>query len=219
MTKFPWRIRFAVGVSALLRSVLLFGLLACVALASPGSAQQRGADTAVNPTASSVKEEQLLREMRIISGRGTIPDTKSYNIEQPRGRDWRQFHEATLPWIGALAILGMFAVLIVFYLIRGMVRIEAGRSGRTLVRFNAFERFAGPCEHSRWQIQLATVPGHHRVEPVKLQGPFDFAEAYVVAWLDPDGVGPGGLNSRFLLKRVHLLVLPRFLIEAPGAFW
>jgi formate dehydrogenase subunit gamma len=28
-----------------------------------------------------------------------------------------------------------------FYLIRGMVRIEAGRSGRTLVRFNAFERF------------------------------------------------------------------------------
>ena len=28
-----------------------------------------------------------------------------------------------------------------FYLIRGMVQIEAGRSGRTLVRFNAFERF------------------------------------------------------------------------------
>ena len=32
-------------------------------------------------------------------------------------------------------------MLIIFYLIRGMVRIEAGRSGRTLVRFNAFERF------------------------------------------------------------------------------
>ena len=28
-----------------------------------------------------------------------------------------------------------------FYLFRGMVRIEAGRSGRTIVRFNAFERF------------------------------------------------------------------------------
>jgi formate dehydrogenase subunit gamma len=35
----------------------------------------------------------------------------------------------------------MLAILILFYLIRGMVRLESGRSGRTLVRFNAFERF------------------------------------------------------------------------------
>ncbi len=62
-------------------------------------------------------------------------------LEQPAGRDWRQFHQVTLRWIGAIAILGMLAVLVLFYLIRGMVRIEAGRSGRTLVRFNAFERF------------------------------------------------------------------------------
>ena len=118
-----------------------WAFIVIVALAVPAGAQQRNPDGAVNPTASSVTEDQLLREMRIISGRGTIPDTKSYNIEQPGGRDWRQFHEAILPWIGALAILGMLAVLIVFYLIRGMVRIEAERSGRTLVRFNAFERF------------------------------------------------------------------------------
>ena len=26
---------------------------------------------------------------------------------QPAGRDWRQFHEVTLRWIGAIAILGM----------------------------------------------------------------------------------------------------------------
>src|SRR5437762_2504183 len=35
----------------------------------------------------------------------------------------------------------MLLVLVVFYLFRGMVRIERGRSGRTIVRFNAFERF------------------------------------------------------------------------------
>jgi len=29
----------------------------------------------------------------------------------------------------------------VFYLIRGMVKLESGRSGRSIVRFNAFERF------------------------------------------------------------------------------
>jgi formate dehydrogenase subunit gamma len=125
------RIRFAVGA---------FMLLGLIALAMPASAQQPGPNNPVNPTASSVKEEQLLREMRIISGRGSIPDVKSYNIEQPAGRDWRQFHEVWMPWLGGAAIVGMLAVLVVFYLIRGMIRIEAGRSGRTLVRFNGFER-------------------------------------------------------------------------------
>ena len=60
---------------------------------------------------------------------------------QPAGRDWRQFHEVTLRWLGAIAILGMLLALVVFYLRRGMVQLEAGRSGRTIVRFNAFERF------------------------------------------------------------------------------
>ena len=46
----------------------------------------------------------------------------------------------TLPWIGAIAIVGMLAILVLFYLVRGMVRIEKGRSGRTVVRFNGFER-------------------------------------------------------------------------------
>ena len=141
MTKFLWRIRFAAGASALLRFALLFGfLLAWLALAPPASAQQRGADTAINPTASSVKEQELLREMRIISGRGSIPDVKSYNIEQPAGRAWRQFHEITLHWLGAIAIFGMLGLLVLFYLFRGMVRLESGRSWRTIVRFNMFER-------------------------------------------------------------------------------
>ena len=35
----------------------------------------------------------------------------------------------------------MLAVLVVFYLMRGMVKIENGRSGRLIVRFNAMERF------------------------------------------------------------------------------
>jgi formate dehydrogenase subunit gamma len=120
--------RFIIGALALL---LVFAMV-------PVSAQQ---PSTINPTADSVKEEQLLKQLRIIHGRGSIPDTKSYNIEQPAGRDWRQFHQVTLPWIGAIAILGMLVVLVAFYLIRGMVKIESGRSGKVLVRFNAFERF------------------------------------------------------------------------------
>jgi formate dehydrogenase subunit gamma len=95
----------------------------------------------VNPTKNVVSEEQLLQQFKTVRGLGTIPDTKSYTLEQPAGRDWRHFHEVTLRWIGGIAIFGMLAVLVVFYLSRGMVRIESGRSGRTIVRFNAFERF------------------------------------------------------------------------------
>jgi formate dehydrogenase subunit gamma len=115
-----------------------FSLLALIIGVQPLAAQQ---PTSVNPQASAVKEEQLLQEFRRIQGRGSIPDTKSYVIEQPAGRDWRHFHEVTLRWIGGIVILGILAALIVFYLWRGMVRIESGRSGRTIVRFNAFERF------------------------------------------------------------------------------
>jgi formate dehydrogenase subunit gamma len=104
----------------------------------PVAAQQ---PTSVDPTASAVSEQQLLQQFKTIRGLGTIPDTKSYTIEQPAGRDWRHFHEVTLRWIGAVAILGILAVLVVFYLSRGTVRIEGGRSGRTIVRFNAAERF------------------------------------------------------------------------------
>jgi formate dehydrogenase subunit gamma len=114
-------------------------LMLAVTVSAPVMAQQQ--PSSVNPTASSVKEKDLLEQMKIISGRGTIPDVKSYNIEQPAGRDWRQFHNVTLQWTGAIAILGILVVLVLFYLVRGMVRIESGRSGRTLVRFNAFERF------------------------------------------------------------------------------
>jgi formate dehydrogenase subunit gamma len=104
----------------------------------PASAQQ---PTQVNPTAQSVKEKDLLKELQRIQGRSTLPDTRTGVLEQPEGRNWRRFHQVTLRWIGAIAILGMLAILVLFYLIRGMVRIEQGRSGRTVVRFNGFERF------------------------------------------------------------------------------
>lgn len=102
------------------------------------SAQQ---PTMVNPQASAVKESQLFEELHRISGRCTVPDQKACTIEQPAGRDWRHFHEVTLRWIGGIIIIGTLAVLIGFYLWRGMVKIESGRSGRTIVRFNGFERF------------------------------------------------------------------------------
>ena len=127
------RMRFAAGALA---------LAFIVACAMPVGAQQPNPDGSVNPTASSANssEDKLLRELDRITGRCTLPDQKACTIEQPAGRDWRHFHQVTLPWIGGIAIVGMLALLVVFYLVRGMVRIESGRSGRTVVRFNSLER-------------------------------------------------------------------------------
>jgi formate dehydrogenase subunit gamma len=126
-------------VTALRRAMSALALLGLILSFAPAVAQQQ--PSSVNPTKSAVQEDQLLQQLQLVQGRGSIPDTKSYTLEQPAGRDWRHFHEVTLRWIGAIAILGVLAVCIIFYLTRGMVRIESGRSGRTIVRFNAAERF------------------------------------------------------------------------------
>src|SRR5829696_474024 len=120
------RIRFAAGALA---------LAWIIAMASPASAQRANPDGSVNPTASAVQEQQLLRQLGKIDGRCTLPDQKACVIEQPAGRDWRHFHEVTLRWIGAISILGMLVLLVVFYLVRGQVKLENGYSGRRIVRF------------------------------------------------------------------------------------
>ena len=109
-----------------------------VATAMPVAAQQ---PNSVNPTAAAVKEQQLLQQLNKIEGRGTIPDVKSYTLEQPAGREWREFRTVTLKWIGGIAILGILALLTIYYSWHGTMRIEEGRSGRTMQRFNVFERF------------------------------------------------------------------------------
>jgi formate dehydrogenase subunit gamma len=131
MPGFVTRIRFIVGALA---------IALIVTVAAPVSAQQPNPDGSVNPTASSVNEDKLFQQLDRISGRCTIPDQKACTIEQPAGRDWRHFHQVTLRWIGAIAILGMLVLLVGFYVVRGMVRMELGRSGRVLVRFSTFER-------------------------------------------------------------------------------
>ncbi|MGN6284000.1 MAG: formate dehydrogenase subunit gamma [Afipia sp.] len=129
MASFARYLRFVTGAVA-------FFLV--IALSVPATAQQ---SSQVDPSARAVKEQQLLQELNRIQGRVSIPDKRSSVLEQPAGREWRYFHSVTLRWIGAIAILGMLAVLVIFYLSRGMIRIEGGRSGRTIVRFSGFERF------------------------------------------------------------------------------
>lgn len=113
-------------------------LLGAIALAVPASAQQQ--PNLANPSASVETEQQLLKEHHRIQGRGSIPDVKSYVLEQPAGRQWRIFHEVYLHWIAGIAIVGIFSLLTIFYLWRGSIHFKGGRSGRKMLRFTVFER-------------------------------------------------------------------------------
>ena len=117
--------------------------------AQPSNPAARVVNTAPNPGQPftdrgqpSADEMELFRALNggRIEGRISIPDQQAASLIQPVGRDWRNFHNVTLAWVGGVAVLGMLALLGVFYLTRGRIRIEGGPSGRTLTRFNVLER-------------------------------------------------------------------------------
>jgi formate dehydrogenase subunit gamma len=129
-------------------AALVFSSMAAFALPlhaqpqAPSQAVPQQQAPTIDPDASAVNEQTLLREFRKIQGAILIPDQKANVLIQPDGRTWDFFHEVLLHWIGAAVILGMIAILAAAYLIMGRLRISAGRSGTKVRRFSSFERFA-----------------------------------------------------------------------------
>jgi formate dehydrogenase subunit gamma len=118
-----------------------FAVLFTLVVAQPVLAQQ---PNSVNPTASSVKEDQLLEALKpgqTVQGRVSIPDGKSSNVIAPGNQNWRLTHQGILQWLGGLSILGMAGALMLFYLKKGKIRMAKGASGKTLTRFSGLERF------------------------------------------------------------------------------
>ena len=74
----------------------------------------------------------------------SIPDKKAAVLVQDGGMGWLEWREkgGPLQVYGGYALLAIVGLLILFYLLRGRIRIEAGPSGRTIERFKAAERFA-----------------------------------------------------------------------------
>ena len=115
-----------------MRSLLRTLALACM-LGMAGLAAQ--AQPANMP--SQAAEAELMRQL---TGRASIPDIQAATLIQPAGREWRDFHNRTLAWVGGVAVLGSVAALAIFFFSRGRIRIEGGPSGQTIQRFNIFER-------------------------------------------------------------------------------
>ncbi|WP_349368381.1 formate dehydrogenase subunit gamma [Salinarimonas sp.] len=160
---------------AALAAIALLGL---AALAAPETVSAQ----TVNPTADAVTEEQLLQALQPggeIAGRVSIPDQAATGLIKPGGQDWRAFHQGTMLWITAIALLGMLAVVVAFYAVRGKITIDSGLSGIKILRFNGFERFVHWLTAGSFLVLALTglnlVFGRHVLLP--LFGPETFAAA------------------------------------------
>ncbi|MCV2869224.1 formate dehydrogenase subunit gamma [Defluviimonas sp. WL0002] len=62
-------------------------------------------------------------------------------IIQDSGMTWLSFREGPLLEYGGYLLLAMLALLALFYLLRGRIRIDGGWTGQTVLRFTSLERF------------------------------------------------------------------------------
>jgi len=61
-------------------------------------------------------------------------------LVQNGGQNWRQARNGPVASYGAGLLAATLAFIVLFYLIRGSVKLEHGRSGRTIPRWSVFER-------------------------------------------------------------------------------
>ncbi|HVO17184.1 MAG TPA: formate dehydrogenase subunit gamma [Alphaproteobacteria bacterium] len=129
-----WLVQAAVAVALVIAAGLPLSSAPAYAEAAKPAAGAAAADDAT-----------LLKYLQTnpgdVRGRVSIPDAKSSLLIQPEGRAWRELRNGAVSILGYVLILGILAVLVVFYLARGRIRIEAGFSGRKIVRFDGLERF------------------------------------------------------------------------------
>jgi len=121
------------------RLAIAMGLILSLALAAPVVQAQ------VNPTEQSVTEDSLFEALGTgdsVAGRISIPDQNAGYLIKPENKSWAALQGDTLHQLSIWAVVGMTAILILFYMFRGKIRVDSGMSGRKILRFNWVERFA-----------------------------------------------------------------------------
>lgn len=107
-----------------------------VGLVSDTQAQQAGQDSQTNPRANYWR---AVRE----GNQGYVAASGPYTTDvlvQNGGQNWREIRNGPVASYGAGLLAATVIILLLFFAIRGAMRIEEGRSGRTIARWNSFER-------------------------------------------------------------------------------
>ncbi|HLB79935.1 MAG TPA: formate dehydrogenase subunit gamma [Dongiaceae bacterium] len=140
-----WRRLAARAGGAAIILALVYLVVATVAgwipLDHPAVAQQ--GDEVPGGSLGSASDADIWRDVRRgLQGYVSIPDKQAGVLIQSEGQSWRAIRNGPLSVYGAWILLGIVAVVAVFFALRGRIRIDAGASGATVERFNGVERFA-----------------------------------------------------------------------------
>jgi len=73
-------------------------------------------------------------------GYSAVPGAESGVLINNGGQHWRQVREKQLGKVGGWIVLGSLIALLLFFLIRGRIKLDHERSGRRVPRWNIFER-------------------------------------------------------------------------------
>lgn len=131
-------IRHALNLFKAAKLVVALFLIVLIETA-PAAAQSAG--EVPGGASGSVGNAEIWRQIRQgASGRVTIPDPNAAIMIRTGSEQWRKVRSEWLPKYGAIPIAVVVGLLAVFYLVRGRIRIEGGRSGRDIPRFRLSQR-------------------------------------------------------------------------------
>ena len=130
-------LRKYLGVLAIL-AALFIGAIGPV---TPVMAQTNGE---VPGTALGIKSDtDLWRFVRTGNAGSTqMKDELSAVMIQSEGDNWRAFRNGPLSVYGAYGLAGIIGLLVIFYMVHGRIRIDAGPSDDRIMRFGTIDRFA-----------------------------------------------------------------------------
>ena len=81
----------------------------------------------------------------------SVPGVDTNRLIQGEGREWRAFRNGPITHYGGWVFAIVLAVLAIFYLVKGSIRLKGAPTGRLIERFNAVERA------SHWTMAISFI--------------------------------------------------------------
>ncbi len=126
--------------------LLLLSTVVTTAVIAEGVASTGKSSAMLQQPAAKVKSPasdlwRAVRQRNIsITGKSQVKGPTANTLINVSGQEWRIFRRSKLVPYSAYALGGVLSLIFLFRLIRGKIKIQAGRSGKKIKRFTGFQR-------------------------------------------------------------------------------
>ena len=125
------------------RILALLAVLLCGVATLPGKVEAQQAGAVPGEALGLNSDTDLWRFVRTGNAGSTqMKDELAAVMIQSEGDNWRAMRNGPIAAIGGMGLIMVVFILGLFYMIRGRIKIDAGPSGDTILRFGTIDRFA-----------------------------------------------------------------------------